>query len=76
MKLKKIASLALAGVMAVSMLAGCATTKPETKPVDPDQPATGVFYFCWAILRTFPSSLTFADSRSWKCSGLHHGESG
>ena len=26
MKLKKIASLALAGVMAVSMLAGCGTT--------------------------------------------------
>ena len=37
MKLKKIASLALAGVMAVSMLAGCATnnTKPETKPEEP-----------------------------------------
>ena len=32
MKLKKIASLALAGVMAVSMLAGCATNKPEEKP--------------------------------------------
>ena len=30
MKLKKIASLALAGVMAVSMLAGCATKAPET----------------------------------------------
>ena len=32
MKLKKIAALALAGVMAVSMLAGCATNKPEEKP--------------------------------------------
>ena len=31
MKLKKIASLALAGIMAVSMLAGCSTT-----PVDPE----------------------------------------
>ena len=30
MKLKKIASLALAGVMAVSMLAGCAGKTPET----------------------------------------------
>ncbi len=37
MKLKKIAALALAGVMAVSMLAGCDTnnTKPETKPEEP-----------------------------------------
>ena len=34
MKLKKIASLMLAGVMAVSMLAGC-NTMSET-PVDPD----------------------------------------
>ena len=43
MKLKKIASLALAGVMAVSMLAGCsnASVKPE-EPTDPEQPtATG-----------------------------------
>ena len=32
MKLKKIAALALAGVMAVSMLAGCATNKPGEKP--------------------------------------------
>ena len=37
MKLKKIASLALAGVMALSMLAGCATTSNE--PEDPtDEP--------------------------------------
>ena len=43
MKLKKIASLMLAGVMAVSMLAGCSTAsvKPE-EPTDPEQPtATG-----------------------------------
>src|SRR5699024_10667653 len=42
MKLKKIASLMLAGVMAVSMLAGCQNTnvKPED-PTDPDPtPAT------------------------------------
>ena len=32
MKLKKIAALALAGVMAVSMLAGCATNKPDPDP--------------------------------------------
>ncbi len=38
MKLKKIASLMLAGVMAISMLAGC-SGKGETKP---EEPATGV----------------------------------
>ena len=38
MKLKKIASLALAGVMAVSMLAGCSTTSVEPTPTpDPDE---------------------------------------
>ena len=43
MKLKKIASLALAGVMAVSMLAGCNTTSVDPEPTpDPDPtPATG-----------------------------------
>ena len=36
MKLKKIASLMLAGVMAVSMLAGCSNgTKPEDDKKDP-----------------------------------------
>ena len=62
MKLKKIASLALAGVMAVSMLAGCATTKPETKPVDPDQPATGVSTSVGALIKDVPEFVTFADS--------------
>ena len=39
MKLKKIASLALAGVMAISMLAGCSTTSVEPTPTpDPEQP--------------------------------------
>ena len=41
MKLKKIASLALAGIMAVSMLAGCSTTSVEPTPTpdpDPEQP--------------------------------------
>ena len=44
MKLKKIASLMLAGVMAVSMLAGCSgkgTTDPEN-PGSPVVPETGV----------------------------------
>ena len=43
MKLKKIASLALAGVMAVSMLAGCSTAsnnQPE-QPEQPTNPAAG-----------------------------------
>ena len=39
MKLKKIASLMLAGVMAVSMLAGCSTTNGETTP-NPDDDVT------------------------------------
>ena len=62
MKLKKIASLALAGVMAVGMLAGCATTKPETKPVDPDQPAAGVSTSVGALIKDVPEFVTFADS--------------
>ena len=44
MKLKKIASLMLAGVMAVSMLAGCSgkgTTDPEN-PGNPVVPETGI----------------------------------
>src|SRR5699024_11903137 len=45
MKLKKIASLMLAGVMAVSMLAGCNTTSngndQPTQPEEPTTPATG-----------------------------------
>ena len=45
MKLKKIASLALAGVMAISMLAGCSTTNVEPTPNPDDNvnvtPVTG-----------------------------------
>ena len=45
MKLKKIASLALAGVMAVSMLTACNTTSngddQPTQPEEPTTPATG-----------------------------------
>ena len=41
MKLKKIASLMLAGVMAVSMLAGCNTTSNQPQePTNPIQPGT------------------------------------
>ena len=43
MKLKNIASLLLAGVMAASMLAGCQTTSNEqpTQPEEPTTPSTG-----------------------------------
>ena len=65
MKLKKIASLALAGIMAVSMLAGCKSNPadPET-PTDPTTPATGVS-------TTFASYLTgdrikFADNSTYQ----------
>ena len=44
MKLKKIASLMLAGVMAVSMLAGCATTSVDPEPNQPEEPTTPTGY--------------------------------
>ena len=40
MKLKKIASLALAGVMAVSMLTACGNTVSEQPSTQPEQPTT------------------------------------
>ena len=59
MKLKKIASLLLAGVMAVSMLAGCSTTSAEPTP-DPDDsvvtPASG-------YSATFADALTGAAAK-------------
>ena len=63
MKLKKIASLALAGVMAVSMLAGCATTKPETKPEDPTE-TSSISKEVGALIKNVPSYVTFEDSTS------------
>ena len=43
MKLKKLMALAMAGVLAVSMLAGCkGNTINDGNPVDPDAPATGI----------------------------------
>ena len=38
MKLKKIASLALAGIMAVSMLAGCKDNPSSSNPTNPETP--------------------------------------
>ena len=61
MKLKKIASLALAGIMAVSMLAGCKSNPadPET-PTDPTTPASGVST-TFASYLTDDNVATFAD---------------
>ena len=72
MKLKKIASLALVGAMAVSMLAGCSgkgTTNPEN-PTDPIQPGTDgvsaavetrVAANLDAVGDEIPEYVTFAD---------------
>ena len=69
MKLKKIASLALAGVMAVSMLAGCSTT--SVKPEDPENPdvdvtTDGVSAAVAARIEdngyTIPEYVTFKDN--------------
>ena len=74
MKLKKIASLMLAGVMAVSMLAGCQNTnvKPED-PTDPDPtPATGYSVDLGSALadvlkeNEIDTVVTFADSETDK----------
>ena len=68
MKLKKIASLALAGVMAVSMLAGCnGNTTPNT-PTDPVEPGVaGVSAEVKTLVETeldkkLPAYVSFADS--------------
>ena len=64
MKLKKIASLMLAGVMAASMLAGCQNTnvKPED-PEDPIDPGTnGVSAAVGALIADVPEYVTFKDS--------------
>ena len=66
MKLKKIASLALAGIMAVSMLAGCNgnPTDPET-PTDPATPATGVSASLYNELSlTAQRNITMSNSSS------------
>ena len=70
MKLKKIASLALAGVMAVSMLAGCATKAPAKDPTENEVPATslskevGDEVAKLVAPNTVPSYVKFADSDS------------
>ena len=71
MKLKKIASLALAGIMAVSMLAGCSTTgdtgdNDDTVVV----PVTGVVEYANDALDKFEDDLSFAGN-SWLDSKLN-----
>ena len=62
MKLKKIASLALAGVMAISMLAGCSNNSTET-PVEPVEPGTnGISAEVGALIEDVPAYVTFKDS--------------
>ena len=66
MKLKKIASLALAGVMAISMLAGCSTTS-NTQPEQPSQPEEPTVTGYSAKLQSELSpiaadKITFSDS--------------
>ena len=64
MKLKKIASLMLAGVMAVSMLAGCSTAAVDPEPTpDPDPvPATGSSITLGEEVGVEKDFITFADN--------------
>ena len=64
MKLKKIASLMLAGVMAVSMLAGCSNTAVDPEPTpDPDPaPATGYSAMLDEKVDDKNDYVTFADN--------------
>ena len=65
MKLKKIASLALAGIMAVSMLAGCQNTSVDPEPTpDPDPtPVTGYSAKLQSELSAIAADhITFSDS--------------
>ena len=51
MKLKKIASLMLAGVMAVSMLAGCKGSANSGEEENPVVPTTGIVADANGVLR-------------------------
>ena len=63
MKLKKIASLMLAGIMAVSMLAGCKDAASST-PTDPETPVTPVVNAAATVngeLGEVADKVTFTD---------------
>ena len=72
MKLKKIASLALAGIMAVSMLAGC---KGETEPTEPENPvvpsASGVASYLNDMLTSDQrKKISFEDDSTLRANTL------
>ena len=59
MKLKKIASLMLAGVMAVSMLAGCSTTTVDPEPTPDPTPNSNYGTTLWNYLDEGKKNITF-----------------
>ena len=66
MKLKKIASLALAGIMAVSMLAGCNGANDPTEPENPVVPAgSSIASYVNALLsKDEAKNIEFTDEAS------------
>ena len=69
MKLKKIASLALAGIMAVSMLAGCGEAA-SSEPTNPVTPVTGAAAYANENLGNLDGDIEFSDA-SWLNSKLN-----
>ena len=65
MKLKKIASLMLAGIMAVSMLAGCGEGNANSTPAVPEEPtATGVVSAVESGIKSWNSDLDIEVTES------------
>ena len=63
MKLKKIASLALAGIMAVSMLAGCSGSSSSNSTEEPDvTPVTGAAAIVNEELDVNKDKIAFTDN--------------
>ena len=64
MKLKKLMALALSGVLAVSMLAGCSTVSktPENPTDEPDTPVSNYSTTFWKNLDEGQKNITCADS--------------
>ena len=64
MKLKKLMALALSGVLAVSMLAGCSTVSktPENPTDEPDTPVSNYSTTFWKNLDEGEKNITCADS--------------
>ncbi len=64
MKLKKLLALAMSGVLAVSMLAGCSTVSkmPENPTDEPDTPVSNYSTTFWKNLDEGQKNITCADS--------------